>query len=62
MVTHDVSEAVSMADTIIVLSNRPSTIISKYEINYKKTNPISNRLNPEFNIYCNKILGDLNVI
>ena len=62
MVTHDVSEACSMANTVIVLSNRPSTIISIYNMDYKKTNPIENRLNEEFNYYCNKIWRDLNVI
>ena len=62
MVTHDVSEAVSMADIVIVLSNRPSTIISIYNMNYEKKNPIENRLNENFNYYCNKIWRDLNVI
>ena len=51
-----------MANTVIVLSNRPSTIISIYNMDYKKTNPIENRLNEEFNYYCNKIWRDLNVI
>ncbi|MBQ6282473.1 MAG: ABC transporter ATP-binding protein [Bacilli bacterium] len=62
MVTHDVSEAVSMADTIIVLSNRPAEIVNIYKIDYDKESPIKNRLKKEFNEYCNKIWGDLNVI
>ena len=62
MVTHDVEEAVSMANIVIVLSNRPSSIINIYNIDYDKTSPIENRLKPEFNDYCNKIWRDLNVI
>lgn len=63
MVTHDVSEAVSMANIVIVLSERPATIKSIYKIEYdKKDTPIKNRLNPKFNEYCDKIWRDLNVI
>lgn len=63
MVTHDVAEAVSMADTVIVLSNRPARILNTYKIKYEdKSLPIENRLKPEFNTYCNLIWRDLNVI
>ena len=63
MVTHDVSEAVSIADTIIVLSDRPAKIINTYNIKYKdKDIPTKNRLKEEFNSYCNLIWRDLNVI
>ena len=63
MVTHDVGEAVSMANTVIVLSERPAVIKSIYKIEYdKKDTPIKNRLNPKFNEYCDKIWRDLNVI
>jgi len=63
MVTHDVEEAVSMSNIVIVLSLRPSTIINTYKIDYTdKSTPIENRLKPEFNTYCNNIWRDLNVI
>lgn len=63
MVTHDVEEAVSMADIVIVLSERPAFIKNIYKIEYtNKTTPIKNRLNKEFNLYCDKIWRDLNVI
>ena len=62
MVTHDVGEAVSMADKIIVLSKRPSIVKSIYKIEYKnKLDPINNRLSDEYNIYCNKIWRELDV-
>jgi len=63
MVTHDVSEAVSMADTVIVLTKRPAQIKKVYKINYKdKKDPMNNRLTEEFNVYCDKILKDLDVL
>lgn len=63
MVTHDVEEAVSMANIIIVLDERPASIKSIYKIEYDKNDsPIKNRSNPIFSDYCNKIWRDLNVI
>ena len=52
MVTHDIAEAVSMSDKVIVLTNRPSKIKNIYEINLdNKSNPINNRKDPKFNYY-----------
>lgn len=63
MVTHDVSEAVSMADIVIILSKRPSKIKKIVEIKLDKSNDvIKNRLDKNYNKYCNLILGELNVI
>lgn len=62
MVTHDIQEALSMADKIIVLTNRPAAIKNIYEINFEsKISPLERRLCPEFNDYYNKIWRDLNV-
>ena len=62
MVTHDVGEAVSMADIVIVLSKRPSIIKNIHKIEYKnKLDPVSNRMNDEYNIYCNMIWKELDV-
>lgn len=60
MVTHDISEAVSMADKVIVLTKSPSTIKSIYEIklNNKKT-PIENRKDKNFPYYYDKIWKDI---
>lgn len=61
MVTHDISEAISMSDRIIVLSNRPSTVKSIYEIKLKnKSTPINNRSDKEFAKYFDLIWRDLN--
>ncbi len=62
MVTHDLSEAISMSDRIIVLSKRPATIKNIYEINLtNKSTPIENRKCKEFSEYYDKIWRDLDV-
>ena len=62
MVTHDLGEAISMSDRVVVLSNRPAKIRRIYEINLtNKTNPIKNRKCIEFNSYYDKIWRDLDV-
>ena len=62
MVTHDLGEAISISDRIIVLTKRPSTIKNIYTINYeKRETPIKNRTKKEFSIYYDKIWRDLDV-
>ncbi len=60
MVTHDLSEAISMADRVIVMSPRPSTIKNIYEIKLTgKSTPIQNRKAKEFADYYDKIWKDI---
>lgn len=60
MVTHDLSEAISMADRVIVLTNRPSKIKNIYEIKLtNKSTPIQNRKAKEFASYYDKIWKDI---
>ncbi len=60
MVTHDIGEAISMGDKVIVLSKRPAIVKNIYKIEMKdKTSPSLNRYNPEFNTYYNLIWKDL---
>lgn len=62
MVTHDLGEAISTSDRVIVLTKRPAEIKKIYNINYKnKTLPIDNRDKEEFRYYYNKIWRDLDV-
>lgn len=64
MVTHDIAEAISMADRVIVLSNRPSVVKSIHEINLTLTNkrtPLSSREAPEFRSYFNTLWKELDV-
>lgn len=56
IITHDIAEAISMADTVIILSKRPAKIKKIYNI--KLTNassPINNRTCKEFNDYYKNI-------
>lgn len=56
MVTHDIAEAISMANIVIVLSNRPSTIKEIFKIELTNpSSPINNRNCKEFMEYYNKI-------
>ena len=60
MVTHDISEAISMADRVIVLSKRPSIIKNIYEIKLSnKSTPINNRKAKEFASYYEQIWKDI---
>lgn len=60
IVTHDLAEAISMADKIIVLSNRPSKIKKIFDINLtNKSTPINNRKTKEFSSYYDLIWKEI---
>lgn len=61
MVTHDISEAISMSDRIIVLSRRPATIKNIHKIDFKMENrtPLNCREKPEFSKYFNLMWREL---
>lgn len=48
MVTHDISEAISMADKILILSSRPAIIKKQFVINIDELTPLKKRQNPKF--------------
>lgn len=61
MVTHDIGEAISMADKVIVLSKGPATIKNIYNIELEnKELPTQNRKDKKYNYYYDLIWGDLN--
>ena len=61
MVTHDIAEAISMADKIIVLSKRPSKIKKVIDIKLTdKSTPINNRKAKEFSYYYDLIWKEIN--
>lgn len=62
MVTHDLSEALSMSDRIIVLSKRPGVVKKIYDIELDdKSTPIKNRSSKNFSKYYEMIWSDLDV-
>lgn len=60
MVTHDIAEAISMCDKVIVLSNRPAVIKNIYDINLEnRSTPINNRKDKNFSYYYDAIWKDI---
>ena len=61
IVTHDISEAISMSDRILVLSNRPGTIKDVHKIDFgtKNKTPLETRENPKFSTYFNILWKEL---
>ena len=62
LVTHDISEAISMADRILILSPRPATVQKELSINLSVPDrtPLSSRNAPDFKTYFNLIWEELN--
>ena len=63
LVTHDLSEAVSLADRVLILTPRPATISKIVDISFELENdtPMHRRNAPEFKNYFNLIWEELNV-
>lgn len=62
LVTHDISEAISMGDKVAVLSKRPSTIKKIYDINFnldKQRTPFECRKVPIFQTYFDLLWKEL---
>ncbi len=61
IVTHDISEAISMSDRVFVLSKRPGTIkdIHKIDFEIENRNPINCRESPKFSKYFNTLWKEL---
>ncbi len=63
MVSHDIAEAISMSDRVIVLSKRPCHIKKIYPISLtNKKSPIENRKAKEFASYYEQIWKDLDYV
>ena len=62
LITHDISEAISMSDRIAILSKRPGTIKKIIDVNLTLENrtPFAARSAPEFSDYFNLIWKELN--
>lgn len=62
LVTHDIAEAVSMADRVFVLSRRPARVKREYSIDLEhRGSPLQVRESPEFSHYFRDIWGELDV-
>jgi NitT/TauT family transport system ATP-binding protein len=66
LVTHDIGEAISMAERVIVLSRRPGRVKSEHRIAFATADghrpaPFAARSSPEFNQYFNVLWQELEV-
>lgn len=63
MVTHDIAEAISMSDQILVLSQRPAKILNIHDIHLscETPSPLCCREAPEFSYYFNTLWKELNI-
>ena len=62
MVTHDIAEAISMSDRVVVLTKRPAVVKKIYDIKLSdKSTPINNRKCKEFSKYYDMLWRDLDV-
>jgi len=66
LVTHDIGEAISMAERVIVLSRRPGRVKSNHAIRFASAGdarpaPLAARNAPEFNVYFNTLWQELEV-
>ena len=61
LITHDISEAISVADRIFVLSKRPATVIAEHTVSFPENTPLKRRENKEFSKWFEILWGELNV-
>jgi NitT/TauT family transport system ATP-binding protein len=63
IVTHDISEAISMSDRVVVLSRRPAVVKQIHTIDFEmeNRNPINCRESPKFSKYFDTIWKELDV-
>jgi NitT/TauT family transport system ATP-binding protein len=64
LITHDIEEAVSLADRVIVLSKRPTTVKAVYDIalGAERTDMMAMRQSEGFSQYVRHIWADLDVV
>ncbi len=62
LVTHDLSEAISLGDKVLVLSERPASIKSIIPLKFdlEEDTPLHRRNTPEFKNYFNMVWKELN--
>ena len=59
LVTHDISEALSMSDQIIILSSRPATVKKEIKIDFEGSTPLKKREDKNFGKYFESIWRNL---
>ena len=60
LITHDISEAISVADKIIVLSRRPARVTAVHMLDFPENEPLERRENKEFSTWFELLWRELN--
>ncbi len=60
LITHDISEAISVADRIFVLSRRPAKVVAEHRLHFSETEPLKRRENKEFSRWFEILWKELN--
>ena len=60
LITHDISEAISVADRIFVLSRRPAKVVAEHRLYFSETEPLKRRENKEFSRWFEILWKELN--
>ncbi len=62
LITHDLAEAVTLSDRVLVMSRRPGTIIDEITIDMpQRDNPIARRHDPKVNDYVARLMDRLDI-
>ncbi len=61
LITHDISEAISVADKIFVLSKRPAKVVAEHVLEFPETEPLKRRENKQFSRWFERLWKELNV-
>ncbi len=61
LVTHDISEAISCADRVLVLSARPARVVASHTMDFSELSPLKRRESPQFSGWFEILWKELNV-
>ena len=61
LITHDISEAISVADRVLVLSRRPAQVVASHTLDFPESEPLKRRENKNFSKWFEILWKELNV-